>query len=301
MTGYITDIKRFAVHDGPGIRTTVFLKGCSLSCIWCHNPESILSCAQIGYYGSKCIHCKACVQVCPIGAHIVSDSGHIYDRSQCPACGKCVSVCPVGALTYYGRKVRAEQVVRWILEDRNFYIQSGGGATLSGGEPLLQSEFCNQVLRLLKEESIHTALDTSGAVPWNAFENVLHYTDLFLYDIKLMNAERHIQYTGMDNSIILDNLRRLSQSGAAIDVRIPLVPGCNDDADNINQTGDFLSKLQGITVVRILPYHRMALSKYQALGLPDTMPHVESPTDALLESIAKKLSSFGINAVSGRS
>ena len=221
MPARIADIIRFATHDGPGIRSTVFLKGCPLSCVWCHNPETISPTPEIGYFAKKCIGCGECVRVCPEGAHRVEDGRHTFDRALCVACGACAEVCLGEALTLYGREMTAEQVLATVLRDRAFYDQTGGGLTLSGGEPLLQAQFCAEVLGMAHHEGIHTAVDTCGAVPWEAFEAVLSVTDIFLYDLKHTDPTVHRKYTGADNALIIENLRRLSASGAAIEVRIP--------------------------------------------------------------------------------
>ena len=300
MTGRIVDIKRFAVHDGPGIRTTVFLKGCSLACLWCHNPESISGRPELAYYEQKCIHCGSCVAACPVGAHSMENGRHVFDRSKCIGSGDCAQVCLGNALVFYGKEMTAAEVMAVILEDVSFYEHSGGGLTLSGGEPLLQHLFCREVLQLAKKQPLHTAIDTCGAVPWKNFESVIDLTDLFLFDVKHMNSEDHRRVTGSGNELILENLTRLSETGKAIEIRIPLVPGINDDDANIARTGQFLSRLKNITKVRVLPYHSFARSKYAALGKKDTMPDVASPSDEKLDQIVDQLTAYGVQAISGR-
>ena len=204
MTGIFLDIKRFAVHDGPGIRTTIFLKGCPLRCRWCHNPESISPKPEIGLLQHKCIACGACVESCPVKAHSFSGGKHLFDRSKCNTCGKCVETCYPEALEYYGQKISVDEAVAAILEDKIFYDNSGGGATFSGGEPLLQIEFCTGVFKILRNEGVHCAIDTSGAVKWDKFETVLPYTDMFLYDLKHVDEERHLQHIGSSNRLILE-------------------------------------------------------------------------------------------------
>lgn len=266
MPARIADISRFSTHDGPGIRTTVFLKGCPLSCAWCHNPETISPTPEVGYVARKCIGCGECVRVCPEGAHRIDDGTHVFDRALCVACGACAEVCLAEALTFYGREMTAAEIVSIALKDRTFYEQTGGGLTLSGGEPLLQAEACADVLGMAKREGLHTAVDTCGAVPWEAFERVLLLTDLFLYDLKQTDPALHRKYTGADNALILQNLRRLSESDAAIEIRIPVIPGVNDDARFREEADALLGDLAGIRAVKRLDFNPYARSKYEAVG-----------------------------------
>lgn len=300
MHGRVVDVKRFAVHDGPGIRTTVFLKGCSLSCAWCHNPETISSRPELGYIQAKCVGCGECAEVCPSGAHQIKDGKHLFEREKCTACGRCAEVCLGNALLFYGREMTAKQLMATILEDRVFYESTGGGVTLSGGEPLVQADFCAELLTMAKEEGLHTAVDTCGMVSWETFTKVLPVTDLFLYDVKQMDAALHQRYTGRDNRLSLSNLRHLCEHGAEVEVRIPLVPGVNDDEQFVSAVGQFLSGLACIRRVKVLPYHPYARSKFVAIGREDTMPHVASPSDAELDRVVDRLRTFGIDAVSGR-
>lgn len=223
-TGLLMDVKRFAVHDGPGIRTTLFLKGCPLTCIWCHNPEGIYGRPQLAYYAHKCITCGECAGVCPRHAHAMTAQGHVLDRDACAACGACEEACLGEALKLYGRSITVDQAVQIAMEDVDFYAEKGG-VTLSGGEPLLQRGFTAAFLEQIKRRGVHTAVDTCGCVPWEAFESVLPYTDLFLYDIKHIDPRAHQRLTGKTNEAILRNIRRLSDVGARIEVRLPLVPG----------------------------------------------------------------------------
>lgn len=266
----IFELKRFAVHDGDGIRTTVFFKGCPLRCVWCHNPEGLISDAQLAWYAHKCMGCGACVTACPEGAHRVTEEGHGFDRTLCAACGKCVEVCPGEALRLYGRKTTVEELLPLLLEDRDFYESSGGGVTLSGGECLMQADFCAGLLKALKEEGISTAVDTCGFVPREALDKVMAYTDIFLYDLKAFDEEVHIRCTGHGNKTILENLRYLDDCGKQAEIRIPYVPGYNDN--QIGKIADFLKGLRHIRRVRVLPYHNYAGSKYRALDRSNTLP-----------------------------
>ncbi|MBO5670856.1 MAG: glycyl-radical enzyme activating protein, partial [Clostridia bacterium] len=203
----VVDIKRMAIHDGDGIRTTVFLKGCPLKCVWCHNPESIGFEPQLAYYQNKCIGCGECVSACPVAAHTMSESGHAFDSTSCLACRRCTEVCLGGALTLFGREMTVDELMPLLLEDRAFYENSGGGVTLSGGECLSQAAFCRELLRRLKEEGIHTAVDTCGCVPRAVLDEVIPYTDIFLYDVKAVDDAVHKRCTGRSNASILENLR----------------------------------------------------------------------------------------------
>jgi len=298
IIGNILEVKRFAVHDGPGVRTTLFLKGCPLHCLWCHNPEGIASQPQLAYYAHKCINCGECVAVCPTGAHTLENGKHVFDRTKCRACGKCESVCLGKALRFYGEKVTVAEALELTLEDRDFFGVDGG-VTLSGGEPLIQSAFCYELLKALKREKVNTAVDTCCCVEWSAVAKVLPVTDWFLVDFKHPDSATHRRLTGQGNEQILANLRGLSEEGARIEVRIPLVPGCNDSEKDLRAAGEILGKLH-IERVKVLPYHDMARSKYVALGMPDTMPQVELPDDAALHRAVAILQKFDVNAVSGK-
>jgi len=271
----VSDIKRFAVHDGDGIRTTVFLKGCYLRCKWCHNPEGLSKEPLLAYYSHKCINCGACVKVCPEKAHTMSGGIHHYDRSRCNACGLCEGVCPSDTLKLYGRVMSVAELLPILLEDRRFYENTGGGVTLSGGDPLCQPEFCAELFRALKEENINTALDTSGFAPREALDKVISYTDMFLYDMKAYDGEVHEFCTGVNNSAILENLKYLDERGCAIKIRIPYIPQMNDS--QIKEIGTFISGLKNVKEVRILPYHAFSNSKYEALGMKYPIPDIPMP------------------------
>jgi len=296
MKGRVLDIKRLSVYDGPGIRTTIFLKGCPLHCRWCHNPESIASKPEIGFLKKKCISCGKCARACPAGAHVFQEGKHIFKRELCKTCGKCVAACLPGALEYYGKEMAAEEAAAAVREDKTFYAKSGGGCTVSGGEPLLQAGFCAEVFRRLHEEGIHCAVDTSGAVKWESFATVRPHTDLFLYDVKHTDARLHREHTGSSNSEILANLQRLSQCGVPIKIRIPTIPGFNADEASMAAIGRFLSGLANIVGVRLLPYH-LARSKYETVGHTDTMLHVPAPTLEQMNCAAGILTGLGLKVI----
>ena len=296
-TAQITGVKRFAIHDGPGIRTTFFLKGCPLKCLWCHNPEAISPSPQMACYSHRCVNCGVCVQICPQQAHVMDGGGHSFKHERCIACGKCEETCQGGAMKLYGTSVSMEDTLAIALEDEMFYRESGGGVTISGGEPLFQSTFTLAFMAALKAKGIHTALDTCLFVSKTDLEKALPFADIFLVDFKHPDSAQHQKLTGKPNEIICHNLEFLSQSGAKIEIRIPVVPGCNDSEETIRQTGLYLGALN-ITLVRLLPYHALARSKYAALGLTDTMPDVQSPSREHLRAIANILGQYGLKAVS---
>lgn len=272
MKGIISDIKRFAVHDGDGIRTTVFFKGCPLKCVWCHNPESIDFKPQIAYYHSKCIGCGECVSVCPVSAQKITENGHVLERDKCIACGKCETVCLGEALKFYGKEITVEELLSKLLEDKDFYDTSGGGVTLSGGECLCQIDFCVELLKRLKEKGINTAVDTCGFVSKETLDKIIPYTDTFLYDIKAIDEDVHIKCTGQLNKLILENIKFVDSCCKAIEVRIPYVPRFNDN--QIEKIAEFLKPLKNIKAVKVLPYHNYAGSKYGALGLENNLPPI---------------------------
>lgn len=298
MKALISDIKRFAVHDGDGIRTTVFFKGCPLKCRWCHNPEGISRKPQLSYIAKKCIQCGACIDRCPAGAHQFFPEGHVFHRDRCLSCGSCVEECLGQALKLYGREITVDELMPHLLEDADFYESSGGGVTLSGGEPLMQAVFCRELLERLKKENIRTAVDTCGYASRQAVEAVMPYTDLFLYDLKAVDEEVHKRCTGVSNRPILENLRYINSCGKAVEIRIPYVPGMNDG--EIERMGGFLKDLSVVRCVKVLPYHGFAASKYEALGMENPLPRTESPGDEVLAQAVARLRSFGLNAVSGR-
>ena len=278
----IVDIKRLAIHDGDGIRTTVFLKGCPLKCVWCHNPESIDFKPQLAYYENKCIGCGECVTACPVGAHTIEKNGHVFDRTACVACGKCTEACLCDALTLFGREMTVDELIPVLLEDRAFYENSGGGVTLSGGECLMQAAFCRELLCRLKDEGINTAVDTCGNVPREALDAVIPYTDTFLYDVKAIEDAVHRRCTGRSNQRILDNLRYLDSRRCRIEIRVPYVPGYNDG--EVAAITAVLSELKNVVAVRVLPYHNFAGSKYAALGMENTLPP-ERPSEETVNAV----------------
>ena len=268
MTGTVFEIQRFAIHDGPGIRTTVFLKGCPLRCLWCHNPEGVSGEPALSFVASKCIGCRYCLRACERGAHVMQDGAHTLDRGKCVACGACAVECYAEALELVGWPMTVEEVMAEVRADKPFYDQSGGGMTISGGEPLQQIDFTETLLKAAAEEGIHRCVETCGQADWTRVERIRGLVDLFLYDIKETDPARHAEFTGVSNERILDNLRRLHGAGAAIRLRLPLIPGVNARDDHLRAVGALCRELPGIEGVEIMAYHRLGESKRERLGSP---------------------------------
>jgi pyruvate formate lyase activating enzyme len=275
-SGIVFDIRRYSVHDGPGIRTTVFLKGCPLRCAWCHNPESQSPEPEIIMRTSRCLRCGACAEACPEGAVTLDGDGPVTDPARCERCGLCVDACFSGARELAGRELPVEEVMAIVERDRPFYDESGGGVTFSGGEPLLQAGFLFELLRSCRETAIPTALDTCGYAPWAVLDGIRGYVDLFLYDLKTTDDAQHQALTGVSNHLILQNLHALSLHGHTIVLRVPLIPGINDGDDDIRRTGALAAGLPSPVRVELLPYHRIGVEKYGRIsrpyGLPDVLP-----------------------------
>ena len=289
-TGIVFDIRRYSIHDGPGIRTTVFLQGCALSCLWCHNPESQASGPDLILRDNRCIQCGACVEVCPHGAITWTDGGPVTDRARCRRDGRCASVCYAEARALAGRTMTVDEVMEIVERDRPFYEESGGGLTLSGGEPLLQPYFSAALLKAAKARGINTALDTCGHASWKSLDRLRHDVDLFLYDLKVMDEGRHRLYTGVPNHRILENLRSLAARGHKIVLRVPVVPGINDDEANLEDLRRFAAGLPDLAGLDLLPYHRIGVDKYARVGrtypLPGTLPPARERIAAVAETLA---------------
>lgn len=296
--GTVFNIQKYSLHDGPGIRTTVFLKGCPLSCWWCHNPESQQVKQEIVFWKDKCIACRDCEKVCPVGAVKFTEKGFNLDKDKCILCGKCAEVCPSEALEKIGKKMSLDEVMNEVEKDMVFYEESGGGVTFSGGEPLLQIEFLDSLLTISKEKGMHTVVDTSGHTPWENFERIKDKVDLFLYDIKHIDDEKHKKYMGISNVLILENLKKLAERGNKIWIRIPVIPGINDDDLNIERVCEYISSLN-LRDIYLLPYHRIARDKYKRLNMKYKIPDLQQPRDEEMERIAQRFRVYGLNAKIG--
>ena len=285
----ITNIQRLSLDDGPGIRSTVFFKGCPLKCLWCHNPENISMRKQLQYNEVFCSGCGACAGVCRAQFKVENGKREVV-FSECLGCGACAEACAFKASEVLGEYKTPEDILQVIIKDKSFYETSGGGMTLSGGEPLLNPDFCKELLLKAKQEGIETAVDTCGAVPWAAFETVLDDVDIFLYDIKAWDKEKHIALTGLSNETILENLRRLSNANKRIIVRMPLVSGLNDDPDDIENTARFIQGLNNIEIIELLPYHSYGTGKYGLLGIKYDGYEYSAPDESIMQSVKDLMS-----------
>lgn len=269
-TGIVFDIQRFSIDDGPGIRTTVFLKGCPMRCRWCHNPESWSDKPELGFLPLRCISCGECLRVCPKGAHRLSDGKHIIDRKLCAGCGICAEHCYAGALEIVGKEMAAEQVIGEVQKDSEFYMHSGGGMTLSGGEPTSQIDFSVALLEAARHDCIHTAIETCGCCDTVILERLIPVTDLFLYDLKA-DPNRHKELTGVPIKPVLDNLCFLIGKGANVRLRLPLIPGINDTKEHLSQVIFFIQNYPTIQGVDILPHNSLGKSKFPRFGIENPL------------------------------
>ncbi|MDR0732248.1 MAG: glycyl-radical enzyme activating protein [Treponema sp.] len=289
IEGTVFDIQRYCVHDGPGIRTTVFMKGCSLRCFWCHNPESLSPRPQLITYPHKCIGCGKCAVVCPNKCFGEAAGPSALDRRKCAACGICAKTCYAGALVMSGKKHTVDQVIKQVLMDAVFYKNSGGGMTCSGGEPLVQSDFISALFSAARENGVHTALDTAGNVDFSAFEKTLPWTDLVLFDFKAADPGLHEQGTGSGNERILANLERLAGTEdfhIPVWIRIPVIPGFNNTRENMQKTAAFLKNLVQVRRLDLLPYHQLGASKYEGLGINYGHKDLTPPDKSEMKALA---------------
>lgn len=305
--GVVFNIQRYTVHDGPGIRTELFLKGCPLRCRWCSNPEGLNKRPEPGVYLSKCIgreKCGRCADVCPANECLGFKDGKLssIDRELCTGCMKCSSVCPADAVKAWGGEMTADEVMSIILRDKEYYRKSGGGVTISGGDPLVQSDFVAEIFKRCKQENIHTCLESTFYAQWSVIEKVLPYSDMLITDIKHMDSGEHKRHTGVANELILNNLARISETGKQIVVRIPVIPGVNDDTGNISATADFILERMGnrIQKLQLLGFMRLGEEKYASLGAEYSMKNTDFDRDEFnkhLKKLAGYFTSRGIDCI----
>jgi len=296
----IFDIKRYAINDGPGIRVVVFFKGCNLHCAWCHNPESISHIAEKMYAPAKCIKCGTCVEICQENAISLTPEGIVTDTERCKLCGKCAEVCPTKAIEMSGKSMTVTEIMNIIEKERIFFDQSGGGVTFSGGEPLVHTKMLIELLDECGKRGIHRAVDTAGNVSTETILEVAKRTDLFLYDLKMMDSGLHKKWVNAGNEKILHNLTALSKANSNIIIRIPLIGAVNDTAENIELTAKFIAELEGVKKeVHLLPYHKIAQNKYSKLGKSGDFEYFEEPDKESLSRAILLFENYGLKASIG--
>lgn len=300
MIPLIFDIRRYSINDGPGIRITIFMKGCPLRCAWCHNPESQSPKVQKLYTASKCIGAQDCIEVCPENALTLTPGGIVTDGEKCTLCGLCADACPSKAIEMSGKSYSAEELLKIIERERIHIDQSGGGVTFSGGEPLMFPDFLIKILDACGEKGFHRAVDTCGFVPTKTLLEVAKRTDLFLFDLKLIDPVQHKRWTGVDNRLILKNLKLLAKNGANINIRIPFIKNINTNENEVRKMAEFVSALPGKKpVVNLLPYHNIAAGKYKKLEMENNSEGMEEPTAAELEMAIEIFNRNGLKAETG--
>ena len=267
MKSLVTDIQRFSLNDGKGLRTTVFLKGCNMKCAWCHNPETISDKSQLMFYENKCIGCGKCFEACPTKSHKMIDGSHIIDKNTCVECGKCASICYAEALVMCGKEMSTEDVMKEVRQDKPYYENSNGGVTISGGEVLYNADFALEIAKKCKEENINVAIETNMFMNFDKIEKLLEYVDFVMCDIKIFDNELHKKYTGVCNELILENIRKLDESGKPYIVRTPLIPNVTDTEENIEQIACFVSKLENMERYELLNFNPLGEAKYRGLGV----------------------------------
>jgi pyruvate formate lyase activating enzyme len=304
-TGRVFNIQRYSIHDGAGIRTLVFLKGCPLRCLWCSNPESQSSEPELGFIESRCVGAETCgapcISACPIEAVLLNNQGKpIIDRQRCDACGMCAEACNKDALKVVGREMGVDEVMVEVEKDRAFYRRSGGGVTLGGGEPLAQYRFAAELLKAAHEAYLHTAVETCGHAPWRHFETVLEHADLLQFDLKHMDPLRHRELTGQSNELIIENLKRVLSVKSSEDViiRVPVIPGYTDSVENISETAEFVAGL-GFSQVELIPYHKLGVSKYAQYGRAYPLAEAEAEPRIHLDDLRKIVEEFGLMEMTG--
>ncbi len=314
LTGNVFDIQRYTLNDGPGIRTEIFLQGCDLKCPWCHSPDSQSYNGDLAWFPMLCVgieKCGTCISSCPNGA--IEQGGEIYskltkttlhipklDRKKCNTCGDCAKVCYPKAFYLTCRQMSVDEIMEIIKKDMRYYHTTNGGVTLSGGEPMVQSDFTAAILKECKSLCLHTALDTTGFVSWSEYEKVIDYVDLFLFDLKCMSSDRSEELVGVPNELILENAKRLAKIGKKIQIRYPIIPTLNDQKENLVATASFCRDLgDAVTVIQLLPYHRLGTVKYERIGKDYTLGELEPMSDTQAEEYAKIFHSYGLKTIVG--
>jgi glycyl-radical enzyme activating protein len=293
----VFDIQRASLHDGPGIRTTIFLKGCPLDCLWCHNPEATSSKRQLFFHYDKCTQCGDCTKVCPENVHQILDNVHIIDYGKCNFCGKCVEACNYSALKIIGNEMSVDEVMKEVIKDMDFYENSGGGITLSGGEPLFRFSFSKDILTHCKELNIHTCVETSGFVSPHKFQQILPLVDVLLFDYKLTGSDAYKKYTGVSNQAILENLNAAYQFGISIILRCIVIPGINDTYEHFEAIAALEKKYPKLKAIEILPYHDMGNNKRTSIGREETLTSLKTVKPEISQNWIIKLRELGCEKV----
>lgn len=300
MKGIITDIQRFSLNDGPGIRTTVFFKGCNMACLWCHNPETISSKSEIIYYSNNCINCFKCLELCPTRALKQIENKLIFVRERCNNCGECAKICFPGALVLPGKEMELGEVMDEVMQDTLYYQNSGGGITLSGGEVFLQPEFAYRILEKCKENNIHTAIETNLYAPWEKISKLLEVTDLVMFDIKMINSKEHEKWTGADNERILENIKLLSAANISMIARTPVIPGVNDTPERIGQIAAFISELKGnLLYYELLNFNPLGEFKYKGLDRKNNFAEERPLSEKKIGELADTAGRYGVSVKIG--
>ena len=294
MTGYITDIQRFCLNDGAGIRTSVFFKGCNMRCAWCHNPETIHDRKDMIFYEKNCINCLKCTEVCPTGAQTSINDLHFFDRQKCVSCGKCAEICYPEAMSVSDKEMRIDQVMFEVLQDKPYYLGSGGGVTLTGGEVLCQVDFATELAKTCKENGISAAIETNLGFPYSHFEKLLDNIDTVMLDVKLFNDDEHKKWTGVSNKAVLENIKKLSERGTKMIVRTPLIPGITDTDENLKAIAEYISKIDGVLFYELLNFNPLGESKYKGLDEKNIFEDARPLSEKRLDEIVAMLSQYGL-------
>ena len=291
-SGTIFNIQKFSINDGPGIRTTVFMKGCPLRCLWCHNPESNSSKKEMFFNAEKCVGCRRCASACDRGGHVFGENSHCYLRESCILCGECANECLTDALEVVGREATVEEVIADVMRDKIFYDNSGGGMTLSGGEPMFQFDFTYELLKAAKEKGLHTCIETCGFGKAEDYAKIVPLIDIFLFDYKETDPVRHKEYTGVDNKLILSNLKMLDEMGAKIILRCPIIPTLNDREEHFKGIADTANSLKNVLEINVEPYHPLGSGKSETLGKEYALKELTFPEEATVREWMEKVASM---------